>query len=430
MGEETIPHTVLKRSAQMIEEYKKIITDYACSNYKLMFREPNGLLKHPYIVPGASYTQSLWDWDSWLTNVAIRQMFVNNGEQKDFVRYERGCVINFLENTRESGCMPHLLTPTRNTIDEAPEFSTNMHKPVLAQHVAFILKSIPDETQWFEPYIEKLDKFLKAYMTHQCHENGLYFWLDDAGIGVDNDPCTFYRPPKSSGAIFLNCLMYKELQAMEYICDIFKKDDLKDFYRTRAEILLKAVRNLCWDEKDGFYYSVDLNLYPIDLNVPLHSGCPRHWDCLIQRIGSWSGFLAMWSGIATQQQAQRMVKENLLDDKSFNSQFGVRTLSKYEKMYVIKKSGNPSCWLGPVWGISNYLVFKGLVKYGFVEEARNLAYKTIKLFGQDIEKQGCMSEYYHPDTGEGINNPGFQNWNLLVLNMIAWLEDKQVVSEF
>ena len=93
-------------------------------------------------------------------------------------------------------------------------------------------------------------------------------------------------------------------------------------------------------------------------------------------------------------------------------------------MYKIVKSGNPSCWLGPVWIISNYMCFKGLVDYGFSEEAASLAGKTIRLLGRDIEKCGEMHEYYHPDTGVGINNQGFQNWNLLVNNMIAYLENR------
>jgi len=116
-----------------------------------------------------------------------------------------------------------------------------------------------------------------------------------------------------------------------------------------------------------------------------------------------------------------MVKEHYLNEKTFYAPWGVRTLSKMEKMYAVVKSGNPSCWLGPVWGISNYMVFDGLRKYGYVNEARELAEKTVTLFGKDIEACGEMHEYYDPETGEGVNNPGFQNWNLLSLNMIEWL---------
>ena len=129
----------------------------------------------------------------------------------------------------------------------------------------------------------------------------------------------------------------------------------------------------------------------------------------------------MWAGIATPEQAERMVKENLLDEKAFWAPYGVRTLSKYEKMYMIKKTGNPSCWLGPIWGISNYMVFDGLVKYGFIAEAKELATKTLELFGRDIAQCGELHEYYDPETGEGVNNPGFQNWNLFAIKMGQWL---------
>lgn len=138
----------------------------------------------------------------------------------------------------------------------------------------------------------------------------------------------------------------------------------------------------------------------------------------------------MWSGIATQEQAERMVKENLLDEKAFWAPYGVRTLSKYEKMYVVKPSGNPSCWLGPIWGISNYMVFRGLLKYGFVDEAKELAEKTVALLEKDLNTSGELHEYYDPESGEPIINPGFQNWNLLSINMQAWLNGEKVMEEF
>ena len=99
-------------------------------------------------------------------------------------------------------------------------------------------------------------------------------------------------------------------------------------------------------------------------------------------------------------------------------------------MYVVKPSGNPSCWLGPIWGVSNYLVFRGLVKYGFEREARELAEKTVALFEKDLRFCGELHEYYDPESGEPVINPGFQNWNLLSLNMQAWLNNEKVVEEF
>ena len=391
-----------------------IILNYAKSNYKKMFREPDGLLKHKFIVPGAAYSNSLWDWDSWLTNIALRD-FVT----EDISEYEKGCIINFIEHMDENGKMPIFITPTYEWYNYENHPVTNIHKPCLAQHAAFIIRVNNNDIEWLRPHFDKILKFVDYYYNNQRHSCGLYYWINDCAIGVDNDPSTYYRPENSSASIYLNCLMYKELEDVCFLGNLLGVD--VSFYKKEAESLKTAVRNLCYDEKDGMYYSCDLNLLPINPNNILHSGAPRHWDTLIQRIGCWSGFMAMWAGIATPEQAERMVKEHYLNQRTFNAPYGVRTLSKLEKMYCLKKTGNPSCWLGPIWGISNFMVFDGLVKYGFFDEAVELANKTLLMFGADIEKNGEMHEYYNPDTGEGINNLGFQNWNLLSLNMIEWL---------
>lgn len=393
-----------------------LILEYAKNNYKKMFREPDGLLKRKFIVPGAAYSNSLWDWDSWLTNIALHD-FVS----EDIFEYEKGCILNFLDHMEEDGKMPIFIVPSKVWYNYENHPETNIHKPCFAQHAEFIVKSYNDNVEWLRPHFDKFLKFVDYYYNNQRHESGLYFWINDCAIGVDNDPSTYYRPAKSSASIYLNCLMYKELESVCYLGKLLGVDVVK--YEQEAQNLKKAVQELCFDEKDGMYYSADLNLLPIDPNNILHSGAPRHWSTLIQRIGCWSGFMAMWAGIATPEQAERMVKENLLDEKAFWAPYGVRTLSKYEKMYSIKKTGNPSCWLGPIWGISNYMVFDGLVKYGFVNEAKELAEKTLKLFGEDIAKTGELHEYYDPESGEPVNNPGFQNWNLFAIKMGQWLQE-------
>lgn len=61
---------------------------------------------------------------------------------------------------------------------------------------------------------------------------------------------------------------------------------------------------------------------------------------------------------------------------------------------------------------------------------KELAEKTVKLFGKDLKKNDALHEYYEPETGEPLLNKGFQNWNYLVINIIAWLEGRTVVEEF
>lgn len=411
-----------------MEHYKKLIREYSKKIYKNITREAGGYLNYPFIVPGRAYARQLWDWDSWLTDIAIRQIMLDdNIPLSEYEKYEKGCILNFLENTNKNGKMPILISSDKGK--EWIDSGTNMHKPCIAQHIAFIVQNSDGDTEWFEKYFDVLKKFIGNYMTNQRDENtGLYFWLDDFAIGVDNDPTCFYRAQKSNASVYLNCMMYTELKAMHYLCGLL--NECTDYYEAEAEKLKNAVNKYLWDERNGFYYSTDLNLLPIDNNSWLHSGMPRHWHSLIQKIDVWSGFMAMWSEIASPQRAERMVNENMLCERTFWSNFGVRSLSKCEQMYRVTASSNPSCWTGPVWGVVNYVCFRSLLKYGYIDIAKRLAEKTVRLYGRDIEISGEMHEYYDPDSGIGVCNPDFQSWNLLVNNMIAWLDGKKVLNEF
>jgi putative isomerase len=134
--------------------------------------------------------------------------------------------------------------------------------------------------------------------------------------------------------------------------------------------------------------------------------------------------------MATPEQAEIIVNKHFHDEKNLNAPYGIRTLSPQEKMYYVGASGNPSSWLGPIWIVSNYMTFSGLLNYGYEEEAREIAVKTVLLLGKDLSKSGGLHEYYLPNSGEPVLNKGFLNWNLLVANMIAWLEKDALIKEF
>ncbi|MBR2291139.1 MAG: glycoside hydrolase family 37 [Prevotella sp.] len=428
-------------------EHRELIKQHIYGDYKQMYRQPTGIaLIHPYLTPGSKqYANVLWDWDSWLSDVALRQTLNDVGtdaDRKEALVYEQGCVLNYLAYTSvEDGYMPMVVDAESdpNKIKPADIYATNMHKPCLAQHAAFLVQQTDGSAEWLREGYPRMQAFIQNYHDHHRHaETGLYYWQDDLAIGVDNDPSTFFRPKGSSASIYLNCLMYKELRAMSYLAERLSLTEARQKYAAMADSLRDAVRTYCWDEKDGMYYSVDLNLVAytgepqIIFGKPfvLHQGAPRHYPCLIQRLGCWSGFMTLWAGIAAPEQARRMVKENLLDERTFCGTYGVRTLSKMEKMYNLRATNNPSNWQGPLWGISNYMVFRGLADYGLDKEARMMAEKTVALFGEDLKQNGALHEYYDPDSGAPIMNPGFQNWNYLVLNMVAWLEGRNVVHEF
>lgn len=419
-----------------MQEYIDTLRSYMSKDYKEMYREKGGIFRYGFLTPGSpSYGDALWDWDSYFSNVALKQILADIGVDKnEAIEYERGCILNFLSFTGSDGFMPIMIARNSNTSELRPKdiYKENMHKPILAQHAAFLVKYDSGNAEWLRNDFQKLQYYINNYINHHRHKaTGLFYWQTDKMIGVDNDPCTFYRPDGSSASIYLNCLMVKELEAMEYLSEQLGMNDAVKLYKSEREKLVKSIREHCYDERDGFFYNVDINLREVDFSDGgfYHRGMPRHWDCLIQRIDVWSGFMALWAGVATDEQAKRVV-ERYRDKKSFNCKSGIRTLSAQEKMYRVAASNNPSCWLGPVWIISNYLTFRGLVKYGYTDEARELCEKTIRLLGRDVIRFGAMHEYYSPDDGEPVINLGFQNWNMLVLNMIYWYEGKEYIEEF
>lgn len=421
----------------MTDHWHAELCEHVRTHAVQMTREPSGILRHPYIVPSSPdspyYSMALWDWDSWFTSVVMGQVELDTAQPGLFAAFEEGTIRNFLDHTDQDGVMPILLKPEGPLLHGDPGraggFSQNMHKPVIAQQAALLTRR-RGSADWLGGDIAVIERFLERYLeSHVDAATGLAYWQTDFAVGVDNDPSVYYRPDRSTASIYLNALLYRELLAFGSLLEELERVADANRWRGRAEDLAEAVRTHLWDERDGTFYSGDLALREIDPEDWLHRGAPRTWSVLLLRIDNWSSFLPMWAGIATQAQAERM-RERFRDTRTFRANYGVRTLSQLEQQYNLRASNNPSNWLGPVWGISNYLVFRGLLKYGFVDDARELAADTVRLFGQDLRSTGGLHEYYHPDTGEPIMTKGFQNWNFLVLNMIAWLEGRPVSWEF
>lgn len=425
--------------ARSVAYYCGVLKEYISVSASTMVRGPSGRLSHPYVVPSSQgsrlYSDTLWDWDSWLTSVALGQVELDQGKRGAFFDAEAGSLRNFLECCGDDGVVPILLFPderefSRPPVDESDPFSQNMHKPVLAQATAMLVQRRGGECEWAADLVAPMRRFLDRYLTsHTDASTGLAYWQSDFAVGVDNDPSVFYRPDQSCASIYLNSLLYRELLAFGFLQEALGDMDESIRWRRRAQRLATAVNRYCWDRRDETYYSVDLALRPVDESDWLHHGAPRDWPCLLLRIDSWSSFLPLWAGVASEAQAASMVRR-LQDKRTFWANYGVRTLSALEQQYSLTPSNNPSCWLGPIWVVSNYLVFSGLIKYGYRTEAQALAQRTVILLARDVETSGGMHEYYNPDTGEPIITAGFENWNLLVLVMVAFLEGRPMSTEF
>ena len=404
------------------------LLSYFVASAPQMMWAPDGILKHPSVsqsVPGKTYSTQLWDWDTlWTSQGLFRLAALQHDEpfKQKLCEHVSGSLLNFLDHASASGRIPIMMTAT----DPDPfrvlgpnATSKNQAKPVFGQ-LALLACDHRGDAKWLEPHFNSILRFYESWVKHNSSRIGLLVWGDDVAIGDDNDPTTFGRPFFSSANLLLNCLFYQDLMASSELAKRLGRSADRHRLSSQAEELAKRIERFCWDPRDGYYYTVDVQC--VDRRAELIPSVPRgmdmSWRCLPMRIQMFTGFLPLWCGIASPQNAERLISANYHADDRLCAQWGVRSLSSRETMYSLEFTSNPSNWLGPVWIIVNYFAWKALHRYGYKKEADALADKTLLLLSRDLEANGSLNEYYHPDTGAALSHKGFMDWNLLVLEMI------------
>lgn len=404
-------------------QYEKNIRSYVKKHVETVLKQPREFIHYPFIDPGSVYDGNVWDWDTFWSVYALLGMMEEFDQEtrERIIVHAKGNIQNFLDHQLEDGYIPMMI----EVLDWAEPYLNmkhkegvlmNMHKPFLCQQICLISDYVKDYT-WVQEEFCKLEKYFECYDKYYLNENcGLYVWQDDIMIGMDNDPATFGRPKASTANIFLNSFMVEELHCMAKIAAQWGKSQEQQLYITKAENLVRAIQEECWDKRDEFFYSVDVDICTRKFDW-FHQGMGVFWKTLPIKIRVWSGFIPMWAGFATEKQAAAL-SNHWKDASTFGSPYGVCTLSKDEKMYCIQATNNPSDWLGPIWLVANYVVFQGLLRYGYREDAEELCRRTLLLLGEDLEKTGELHEYYDPSTGKPVMNGGFLNWNILAVNMV------------
>lgn len=420
---------VLKMEGQD-KKYQNLIRRYIRENIGSALKEPRSFIRYPFIDPGSVYDGNVWDWDSyWCVYGLLGMMGDFPGELRDkILLHAKGNVGNFLDHQLEDGYIPMMIEvgewmePYLN-MRHKEHVQMNMHKPFLCAQIVLI-SDYCGSYEWIADKVEQIKRYLHYYRnTYFMEEKGLYVWCDDIMIGMDNDPASFGRPKFSTANIFLNSFMVHELECAEKIMKMCGREG--SCYAEHRKTLVRAVQEECWDLRDEIFYSVDVDIKTRKYDW-FHQGFDVFWKTLPIKIQVWSAFIPLWAGFATKEQAAALAA-HYRDEKTFHSEYGITSLAKDEKMFNLDATNNPSNWLGAIWLVANYVVFRGLLNYGYKDEAEEICRGSLKLLGKDLEKTGCLHECYNPFNGEPIMNGGFINWNILALNMAAELEmaDKQ-----
>lgn len=416
---------------EKFERYETLLREFVMSRTGNVLKNPRSFIRYPFIDPGSVYDGNVWDWDTYWSVYGflnLADLYEDKAQKELIIEHAKGNVRNFFDHQLEDGYIPMMIEvigcpePYLN-MRHKEGVKMNMHKPFLCSQICLISDYI-DDYAWASEFLEGILKYFRCYDENYFNDNcGLYVWHDDIMIGMDNDPATFGRPKDSTANIFLNSFMCVELTAAQKIFSHFGKEDTAHIFAKKKQALEAAVQAECWDKRDKFFYSVDVDIRTRKYDW-FHQGLGVFWKTLPIKIRVWSGFIPMYAKIATKEQAAELVK-HIFDRETFGCDYGVTTLAKDEKMFDLSVTNNPSNWLGPIWLVANYVVFRGLMNYGYREEAEWICDATMELLGRDLEKTGSLHEYYDPFTGKPIMNGGFINWNILALNMADELKGKE-----
>jgi glycogen debranching enzyme len=150
-----------------------------------------------------------------------------------------------------------------------------------------------------------------------------------------------------------------------------------------------------WDERRGFF---------VDVAVP---GEQRPEPL------TWAGLAPLALPDLPEAIGRRMVEEHLLDPAEFWTPVAPPSVSASEPSFepggghrLIRRY-----WRGPTWVNSAWLVWLGLLRLGYADEAGKLAEGICRA----VEAEG-LREYYDPRDGKGLGAVDFA-WSALVTEL-------------
>lgn len=192
--------------------------------------------------------------------------------------------------------------------------------------------------------------------------------------------------------IDLNVLLFKYERDFAKIAFHLGDKREEERWKQIAAERKNEINRLMWNDKTGFFYDFGYAF-------------KKQSDFL-----SLAGFVPLWAGLASSEQAEKVVK--MLP--KFETDYGLTItakeslakpieLKKIQKRYhaAIMDIIKPKQWDYPnMWPPLEYLTIIGLLKYGYIEEAKRLMEKYIKTHAAFFRNYKTFAEKLNGETGE------------------------------
>jgi glycogen debranching enzyme len=341
-----------------LEEDSRLTLLKAYSQLRTQFCSPEGNIKALWTTPDRWPHRRMWLWDSVFHSAGIRHIDVKLA--REIISAMLGCA-------REDGFIPLDVTPDK--ISEVTQ------PPLLALGVKLVQEREAD-IEW----LKECYPYLKGYIewdlkNRDSNGSGLVEWYIEEHENCRSGESGMDNSPRFDSATQLEATDFNAFLSME--CEILAEfaqelgfsDDV-ELWKVRHEKLNKLINKRLWNDREKFYFDYDID-----------------HDKMSEVMAS-SGFLPLICGAASKEQAAELVA-HLKNPKTFNTSFLIPSIAVSCNKFYAK-----DMWRGPVWININWLVVKGLRRYGFDAEADLLIKQTMEKIEEMYLKYGTFFEFY------------------------------------
>lgn len=420
--------------------------------------------KGHHTIPASGLYPHQWLWDSCFIAVGLSRYNVQRAKIE---------ILNLLQGQWDNGMVPHMIFASddghrrdRNmwrswTNPNAPDglATTGITQPpMLAEAVVRIGKQLPlpERRMWYKQVLPRLVKHHEwLYKERSPHGDGLTVQIHPWETGFDDTPPwmselhshqlplwirsieklhlepvinllrrdTHYVPPSQRLGAIESLGLYsaqRRLRRKRYDIDavlshsLFAIQDigfnaifirantlLTEIAKVAGEALPKDLKEafkkteesleLLWDEATGLYYS---------RNLVTHRLIP---------IPTIASLLPLYAGVVPKERAERLL-QHLLNKKTFGPKFPAPSVPLNSAWFH-----ESAYWQGPTWINTNWLLYDGLKRYGFAEEA-----EVIRKSSLDLVEGSGFYEYFSPISGKPAGIPNFSWTAALVIDFLAY----------
>jgi putative isomerase len=107
----------------------------------------------------------------------------------------------------------------------------------------------------------------------------------------------------------------------------------------------------------------------------------------------------MLAGVATREQAERMVREHFYNPEEFWGEWIMPSSPRDDPGYK-----DQYYWRGRIWSPMNYHVYEGLRNYGMAKAQKDLAEKSKELLLKEWREHRHVHENYNAELGVGCDD--------------------------